>query len=105
MPICAASGVVRSCPAVYDVVTLIYTSGTTGPPKGVQLTHASAMANARAQHLAIPAFRDGFSVVSYGPFLAWGSAAAPTLGAHAGMIAAAAIPRAAEAVFMNSRRL
>jgi long-chain acyl-CoA synthetase len=50
-----------------DVVTLIYTSGTTGPPKGVQLTHASAMANARAQHLAIPAFRDGFSVVSYLP--------------------------------------
>ncbi|MDQ3826728.1 MAG: AMP-binding protein, partial [Actinomycetota bacterium] len=50
-----------------DVVTMIYTSGTTGPPKGVQLTHASAMANARAQHLAIPAFRDGFSVVSYLP--------------------------------------
>jgi long-chain acyl-CoA synthetase len=50
-----------------DVVTLIYTSGTTGPPKGVQLTHASVIANARAQHLAIPAFRDGFSAVSYLP--------------------------------------
>lgn len=50
-----------------DVVTLIYTSGTTGPPKGVQITHASVIANARAQHEAIPAFRDGFSAVSYLP--------------------------------------
>jgi long-subunit acyl-CoA synthetase (AMP-forming) len=31
-----------------DVLTLIYTSGTTGPPKGVQLTHRSVLANARA---------------------------------------------------------
>jgi long-subunit acyl-CoA synthetase (AMP-forming) len=50
-----------------DVVTMIYTSGTTGPPKGVQITHASVIANARAQHEAIPAFRDGFSAVSYLP--------------------------------------
>ncbi|RZQ60068.1 AMP-binding protein [Amycolatopsis suaedae] len=31
-----------------DVATLIYTSGTTGPPKGVQLTHANIVAEARA---------------------------------------------------------
>jgi long-subunit acyl-CoA synthetase (AMP-forming) len=30
-----------------DVLTLIYTSGTTGPPKGVQLTHANQLAQAR----------------------------------------------------------
>jgi long-chain acyl-CoA synthetase len=30
-----------------DVLTLIYTSGTTGPPKGVQLTHANAIAENR----------------------------------------------------------
>ncbi|WP_307849523.1 AMP-dependent synthetase/ligase [Qaidamihabitans albus] len=28
-----------------DVLTLIYTSGTTGPPKGVEITHASLLAN------------------------------------------------------------
>ncbi|MGH3608034.1 MAG: AMP-binding protein, partial [Pseudonocardiaceae bacterium] len=50
-----------------DVVTLIYTSGTTGPPKGVQLTHAGVIANARALHEAIPAYRAGFSAVSYLP--------------------------------------
>src|SRR5215207_3588406 len=27
-----------------DLAAIIYTSGTTGPPKGVELTHASAMA-------------------------------------------------------------
>ncbi len=27
-----------------DVLTLIYTSGTTGPPKGVEITHAQALA-------------------------------------------------------------
>lgn len=31
-----------------DVLCLIYTSGTTGPPKGVQLTHANVMADAKA---------------------------------------------------------
>jgi long-chain acyl-CoA synthetase len=31
-----------------DVITLIYTSGTTGSPKGVELTHANAMATLRA---------------------------------------------------------
>ncbi len=37
-----------------DVVTLIYTSGTTGPPKGVQLTHASVMAENRGCATVIP---------------------------------------------------
>jgi len=37
-----------------DVLTLIYTSGTTGPPKGVQLTHASIMAENRACATVIP---------------------------------------------------
>jgi long-chain acyl-CoA synthetase len=54
-------------PDQQDVVTLIYTSGTTGPPKGVQLTHAGVIANARALHEAIPAYRAGFSAVSYLP--------------------------------------
>ena len=31
-----------------DLAALIYTSGTTGPPKGVELTHASAMAECLA---------------------------------------------------------
>ncbi len=50
-----------------DVVTLIYTSGTTGPPKGVQITHAGAIANAHAMHQAMPGYRAGLSVVSYLP--------------------------------------
>jgi long-subunit acyl-CoA synthetase (AMP-forming) len=50
-----------------DVVTLIYTSGTTGPPKGVQITHAGVIANAHALCQAIPAYRPGFSAVSYLP--------------------------------------
>jgi long-subunit acyl-CoA synthetase (AMP-forming) len=50
-----------------DVVTLIYTSGTSGPPKGVQHTHASVIANARALAQAIPGYRPGFSAVSYLP--------------------------------------
>jgi long-chain acyl-CoA synthetase len=37
-----------------DVVTLIYTAGTTGPPKGVQLTHASIMAENRGCAAVIP---------------------------------------------------
>ena len=37
-----------------DVLTLIYTSGTTGPPKGVQLTHASVMAENQGCATVIP---------------------------------------------------
>ena len=36
-----------------DLITLCYTSGTTGPPKGVQLTHANLMAEARGVAAAI----------------------------------------------------
>src|SRR4051812_14574362 len=38
----------------HDVLTLIYTSGTTGPPKGVQLTHASMMAELRGCSAVLP---------------------------------------------------
>jgi long-subunit acyl-CoA synthetase (AMP-forming) len=37
-----------------DVLTIIYTSGTTGPPKGVQLTHASIMAENRGFAAIMP---------------------------------------------------
>jgi long-subunit acyl-CoA synthetase (AMP-forming) len=37
-----------------DVVTICYTSGTTGPPKGVELTHANVLAEARAGIALIP---------------------------------------------------
>jgi long-subunit acyl-CoA synthetase (AMP-forming) len=37
-----------------DLLTLIYTSGTTGPPKGVELTHASMLAELRGLHAAVP---------------------------------------------------
>jgi long-subunit acyl-CoA synthetase (AMP-forming) len=37
-----------------DLLTLIYTSGTTGPPKGVELTHASMLAELRGMHAAVP---------------------------------------------------
>ena len=37
-----------------DVLTIIYTSGTTGPPKGVQLTHASIMAENRGFAAVMP---------------------------------------------------
>jgi long-subunit acyl-CoA synthetase (AMP-forming) len=49
-----------------DVLTLIYTSGTTGPPKGVELTHASMLAELRGCHAVIPA-RQGDRSVSYLP--------------------------------------
>lgn len=38
-----------------DVLTLIYTSGTTGPPKGVELTHGSMLAQLRGVQAVIPA--------------------------------------------------
>jgi long-chain acyl-CoA synthetase len=37
-----------------DNLTIIYTSGTTGPPKGVQLTHASIMAENRGCATVVP---------------------------------------------------
>jgi long-subunit acyl-CoA synthetase (AMP-forming) len=37
-----------------DLLTLIYTSGTTGLPKGVELTHASMLAELRGVHAAVP---------------------------------------------------
>ncbi|MBF6467433.1 long-chain fatty acid--CoA ligase [Nocardia beijingensis] len=37
-----------------DVLTLVYTSGTTGNPKGVEITHANLMAEARAFHAVLP---------------------------------------------------
>jgi len=52
--------------APQDVLTLIYTSGTTGPPKGVELTHASMLAELRGCHAVIPA-RQGDRSVSYLP--------------------------------------
>jgi long-subunit acyl-CoA synthetase (AMP-forming) len=45
-----------------DVATLIYTSGTTGPPKGVQLTHASLLAEMRAMHERLPAAPGGRAI-------------------------------------------
>ncbi len=49
-----------------DLITLCYTSGTTGPPKGVQLTHANLMAEARGVFGATP-YEPGDSTVSYLP--------------------------------------
>ncbi|MEU2038890.1 fatty acid--CoA ligase FadD11 [Nocardia niwae] len=37
-----------------DVLTLVYTSGTTGNPKGVEITHANLLAEARAFHAVLP---------------------------------------------------
>ena len=48
-----------------DLITLIYTSGTTGPPKGVELTHANAMATLRAMRDCV--HDPGPSLVSYLP--------------------------------------
>lgn len=42
-----------------DLVTLIYTSGTTGPPKGVQWSHRTVMAQQRAMDAALPMPTDG----------------------------------------------
>ncbi|KRB73856.1 AMP-dependent synthetase [Nocardioides sp. Root190] len=49
-----------------DVLTLIYTSGTTGPPKGVELTHGSMLAQLRGVQAVIPA-RRGERTTSYLP--------------------------------------
>lgn len=49
-----------------DVLTVIYTSGTTGPPKGVELTHANALAEVRAIGAVLPV-RQGDRVLSYLP--------------------------------------
>lgn len=48
------------------VLTLIYTSGTTGPPKGVELTHGSMLAQLRGVQAVIPA-RRGERSTSYLP--------------------------------------
>jgi long-subunit acyl-CoA synthetase (AMP-forming) len=37
-----------------DVVTLVYTSGTTGNPKGVEMTHANLLFEARALNAVLP---------------------------------------------------
>ncbi len=50
-----------------DVLTLIYTSGTTGPPKGVQLTHANQLAEARGLQAAMPWRHEGGAGVSFLP--------------------------------------
>jgi long-subunit acyl-CoA synthetase (AMP-forming) len=49
-----------------DVLTIIYTSGTTGDPKGVELTHANMVAEARAFQ-AVRKLEAGMRVVSYLP--------------------------------------
>jgi long-chain acyl-CoA synthetase len=49
-----------------DVATIVYTSGTTGPPKGVELTHANAMAQCEASAERIP-LTPGGQAMSYLP--------------------------------------
>ena len=49
-----------------DLATIIYTSGTTGPPKGVELTHANAMAQCAASAERCP-LTPGGHVMSYLP--------------------------------------
>jgi long-chain acyl-CoA synthetase len=49
-----------------DLATIIYTSGTTGPPKGVELTHANAMAQCAASAERYP-LTPGGQAMSYLP--------------------------------------
>ena len=42
-----------------DLVTLIYTSGTTGPPKGVEWSHRTVLAQQRGLDAAVPMPSDG----------------------------------------------
>ena len=49
-----------------DLAAIIYTSGTTGPPKGVELTHASAMAECAAWSERYPVTPGG-RAISYLP--------------------------------------
>ncbi|NYJ03536.1 long-subunit acyl-CoA synthetase (AMP-forming) [Nocardioides thalensis] len=49
-----------------DVLTLIYTSGTTGPPKGVELTHGSMLAQLRGINAVLEA-KPGDRGTSYLP--------------------------------------
>ncbi|MDX8150788.1 AMP-binding protein [Patulibacter brassicae] len=49
-----------------DVATLIYTSGTTGPPKGVELTHGSLLAEIEATLQILPVV-PGDRIPSYLP--------------------------------------
>jgi long-subunit acyl-CoA synthetase (AMP-forming) len=49
-----------------DVATIIYTSGTTGPPKGVELTHASLLAELDGTTELCPLSADDI-VISYLP--------------------------------------
>jgi long-chain acyl-CoA synthetase len=49
-----------------DLATIIYTSGTTGPPKGVELTHANAMAQCEASAERCP-LTPGGHAMSYLP--------------------------------------
>jgi long-subunit acyl-CoA synthetase (AMP-forming) len=49
-----------------DLATIIYTSGTTGPPKGVELTHANAMAQCAASAQRFP-LSPGGQAMSYLP--------------------------------------
>jgi long-chain acyl-CoA synthetase len=49
-----------------DLATIIYTSGTTGPPKGVELTHANAMAECVSSAERFP-LRPGGRAMSYLP--------------------------------------
>lgn len=49
-----------------DLATIIYTSGTTGPPKGVELTHANLITEARAVRGVFPV-EAGWQILSYLP--------------------------------------